>query len=350
MLVGSAAINVAFFMLAMGGVTARLRSPEPVAIHDVPTGFADGLEEVEPEHADAPDEEHGGRPGKGGKPMVPRTHEEEKAVHKHDWTYQDPESWEKEYFACGGKLQSPVNIVSSKAVHGGKERLALSYSPLEGRHLDNNGHNVQVNGEFGNLTLPDGVYEVKQFHFHFPSEHSVDGELATAEMHIVHQKVGSVGTDDLAVVGVLFQVNKTMTDTASRPEIAFMRQVGFSGAGLPKAKTALLIKDAVDLHASFAKELNGPFWHYEGSLTTPPCSETVKWFVLENRAPVTVGMLAHFKAMFPDPANNRPVQALHTRKVVESEVKDPNDVKSGASQSSAWVVALALCVVAQYVH
>merc|ERR1712190_206754 len=95
----------------------------------------------------------------------------------------------------------------------------LSYKPLEKQEIFNNGgKNVQVNGGFGTFKLPDGEYEVKQFHFHFPAEHEVDGKLAAGELHIVHQRKGASGTDGLAVVGIVLDQQNNAPET---PEFKF---------------------------------------------------------------------------------------------------------------------------------
>jgi len=352
---GNAAFNVALLgiVLASAAGTRNFRTELLHRDAEVPgegvTAFADGLGAMhsKPEHHDAADAAHGGKPGAGGKPMVPRTHEAV-ADEKHEWTYANPGDWAGGYKDCGGKAQSPINIDTLEIHHEHvDDKLNVAYHGLDARHLDNNGHNLQVNGAFGTLSLPDGEYNVAQFHFHFPSEHEVDGQLAAGEIHIVHQKVGATGTDGLAVVGILLQENAEQNDLAENE--AFLTLLGFDGH-LPKEHDARAIMGTVDLQQAFGQELGGSYYHYEGSLTTPPCSETVHWFVLSRPAAVTPGMVQQFKSLFPSPTNNRPVQSLNSRDVVESEFetrgqthKQPGE-KSRASGASAaaWVLMLAL--------
>jgi len=239
------------------------------------------------------------------------------------WTYGETKRWKKGYEECAGMAQSPINIKMEAGIPADDATIfsKISYQSLPGSglKLQNNGHAVQVDGDFGIFTLPDGDYEAKQFHFHFPSEHEIKGVTTVGEMHIVHQKVGATGTDGLAVVAILFDmVGKIGFTKQTGKELAFLRGLGF-GKGLPKEEEeALISNSAIDLAGVFEPELNGPYWHYQGSLTTPPCSETVHWYVMETRAAVSPKMVRDFKDHFPDPMNNRPVQPLHSRDVVPS--------------------------------
>merc|ERR1719161_580539 len=242
--------------------------------------------------------------------MVPRTHEHGETEEMHEWSYESPAKWSEKYKDCAGPAQSPINLVKPPHSHDTSEKLNYNYHPLAGLHLDNNGHNLQVNGKFGTLRLPDGNYDVAQFNFHCPSEHEVEGKRMACEMHIVHQKQGKTGTDDLAVVGILFE------EGAEGDGVEFLQNLGFGGE-LPKHGEQKPIPAAVDLGMAFTAELVGDFYHYAGSLTTPPCSETVHWFVQGKTATITADMVANFKKLFPDPANSRPVQPLNGRELVE---------------------------------
>merc|ERR1719359_326105 len=94
---------------------------------------------------------------------------------------------------------------------------------------------------------------------------------------------------------------------------------------------------------SFLAELGGDFYHYKGSLTTPPCSQTVHWFVTEKPAKVTEKMVSNFKLLFPDPANNRPVQPLNGRELVEDSFKVKGEYEHGAA-TAAFLPVLALAL------
>jgi len=239
------------------------------------------------------------------------------------WTYGEPRRWGKGYEACKGDAQSPINLKISAGTPSANSTVfsAMKYQKLPGSglKLQNNGHTVQVDGNFGTLSLPDGEYEAKQFHFHFPSEHEVKGVATVGEMNIVHQKVGANGTDGLAVVAILFEyIGKLGFTRQTGRELAFLRGLGF-GKGLPKEEEEALISNSeIDLAGVFEHSLSGPYWHYQGSMTTPPCSETVNWYVMEERAAISPRMLRDFKDHFPDPMNSRPVQRLNGRTVAQS--------------------------------
>jgi len=237
------------------------------------------------------------------------------------WGYTDTKEWNAAFPLCTGKEQSPIDLKTSVVSSTSKDSLAssLSYAPLKGVEIFNNAaKNVQVNGGFGTFKLPDGDYEVKQFHFHFPAEHEVDGKLAAGELHIVHQKKGSSGTDGLAVVGIILD---EQSSAAGTPELKFMEQLGF-GTELPGKNSITTVADPLDLNA-FANEYAGGFYHYTGSLTTPPCAEKVHWYVCQKTVPVTKAMVNSFKARFPE--NNRPVQPLNARQLVASSLSVPGE-------------------------
>lgn len=291
-------------------------------------------EQEHPEHRNIGEvHEHGGGPGEENGKMVPRTHVHGKLdADKHKefhWSYARPEIWGDGYDNCDGTSQSPINVVTSELASTGKTLDVLldhmEYVALSDRILINHGHNVQVNGLFGKLRLSDGVYQAKQFHFHFPSEHEVDGKLAAGEIHIVHQKEGAKGTEALAVIGILLDEG-----SPSNAQLAFFQNLGF-GKHLPEENVEYNIADPVDLN-SFKDQFAGGFFHYDGSLTTPPCSQTVHWYVLEKRAQVTKDMVETFKSLYPSPSNNRPVQPLNGRKIVHSKL----DLQESAQQSGAF--------------
>jgi len=239
------------------------------------------------------------------------------------WTYGEPKRWKKGYKDCDGFSQSPINLKVPAGTPAADATILSKVDyltvPGSGLKLQNNGHSMQVDGYFGTLNLPDGEYKALQFNFHFPSEHEVKGAVVAGEMHIVHQKVGATGTDGLAVVAVLFDfVGQVGFTATSGVHLAFLRGLGFGGSLPKEGEEALISNSEIDLSTVFEEALSGPYWHYQGSLTTPPCSETVHWYVLETRAAVSPKMVRDFKDHFPDPANNRPVHGLHGRSVMAS--------------------------------
>lgn len=235
------------------------------------------------------------------------------------WTYSEKGAdWGEDFPACDGKMQTPIDLKDKdvSTVSGESMIKVIKYKPID-VDLANIGKTVQANGNYGTIKLPDGEYESKQFHFHFPAEHEVDGKLAAGEMHIVHQKKGSSGLNDLAVVGILLK----NSDASTGPEGKFFKKLGFA-TGLPLNEGSKVPVTKVDLNA-FSSQYGAGFYHYKGSLTTPPCAETVHWYVLKRGAPVTKQMVDAFKARFPP--NNRGILPRNGRPLVASTISFPGE-------------------------
>merc|ERR1719174_1103477 len=139
---------------------------------------------------------------------------------------------------------------------------------------------------------------------------------AAGEMQIIHQKEGSSGTEDLAVVSVLIDdINGKDKSFDGGLEIAFFRRLGFHNPLPHNGKSTKVAVDDTELANSFATQFAGPFWHYRGSLTAPPCTENVHWYVLQKRAVMSHKMITAFKELYPPPANNRQIQPRGARRV-----------------------------------
>ncbi|KAA8998362.1 carbonic anhydrase family protein [Paenibacillus spiritus] len=225
-------------------------------------------------------------------------------AHPVHWSYEgdtSPQHWgelEEDFKTCElGKEQSPINIKPSEATINKKlHPVEVKYSPSE-VSLVNNGHTVQVSvkGTGNTLTLEGKTYTLKQFHFHLPSEHEVDGKHAEMELHFVHQSEDG----KLAVLGVLIKggaENKELNKLWSR---------------LPQkeSKDPTVIDGTFDLKALLPADLHS--YRYHGSLTTPPCSEGVQWTVLQQPITWSEEQIGAFRHLFPH--DNRPVQPLESR-------------------------------------
>jgi carbonic anhydrase len=228
------------------------------------------------------------------------------------WGYQGdsgPASWASltpVYALCGeGKGQSPINIVKSDAKGGAAWKFDYKTTSLRiahNEHMDDiidNGHTIQVTVDEGStFTFGGKSFDLKQFHFHTPSEHTVDGQHAPMEMHMVHQNADG----SLAVVGVLFKEGKT-------PNENFSKII----ANLPNAKGENKHITDVNLELKVHLPAHNYAYHYLGSLTTPPCSEGVQWLVLRDPVELTAEQIAEFsKRIGP---NNRPTQPVNDRTV-----------------------------------
>ncbi len=219
------------------------------------------------------------------------------------WTYEGeegPGNWgaiDPAYATCGtGKSQSPIDI----SAPGEKDltNISFHYQPSEVNIL-NNGHTAQVNYDAGSYIELDGVrYDVAQFHYHAPSEHTLNGKSFAAELHIVHKSADG----KLAVVGLL--LNEGAENAAFAPFIN----------NLPAEKADA--KDAgVKINAADFLPAVQTTFRYSGSLTTPPCSEGVSWLVMTTPVELSAAQLGALEGLFE--GNNRPVQALNDRPLVE---------------------------------
>ena len=235
-------------------------------------------------------------------------HDDEHAVH---WGYEadnGPDVWssmKSEWALCAkGREQSPIDLTNATgielpavAIHmPGEQEVELLNQAGVIHELDN-GHTIQINATSSEkLTVDDKSYALVQFHFHAPSEHTVDGERFPMEMHFVHQATDGA----LAVMGVLID------EGAYNPGITPL------WAHLPHGPGT---ETTIEIPAGFANhifpEAGSGFFHYDGSLTTPPCSESVKWYVRKTPTQLSKDQIAAFTAVYDH--NNRPLQALGNR-------------------------------------
>jgi len=230
----------------------------------------------------------------------------EEDAHVVQWSYEGngaPEYWaelDEEFATCGsGREQSPVDIPLEAPVNG--EGLAFAYQETAVNIL-NNGHAIQVNYAAGSsVEIDDGTYDLAQFHFHGPSEHTLTGSNTALEMHLVH--VNAEG--GLAVVGVMIEAGD---ENAAYAPVFDNIPVEAGGARIVDGTSV----NAIDLLPS-----DRSYYRYEGSLTTPPCSEGVKWHVLSHPVTLSADQIAAFTDIMED--GNRPVQPLNEREFIVVE-------------------------------
>jgi len=233
------------------------------------------------------------------------------------WTHAEQDTWgaieddtQKQaplmypYAECGiGSHQSPVDL-SGEA---NSEKLNM----LEIRYVKdmpdffNSGHAAQVNTSAsykGVLKIGSDIYPLTQFHFHAPSEHVIGSQTFPAELHFVHVRADG----RIAVLGVLLK------EGAANPAIQTILNnvpatttppgpVHNTDSGVTLNPKALLPKD------------KSHFYTYAGSLTTPPCSEGVSWYVLAEPVEVSEAQIALLEGFYTD--NNRLPQNLNGRTV-----------------------------------
>ena len=225
------------------------------------------------------------------------------AHHAPHWSYSGeggPDHWaslEPAFAACGsGKNQSPIDLAF--ATPSDIPNVSVHYQPSL-IDIVNNGHTIQVNYAAGSYIEVDGVrYDLVQFHFHAPSEHLVNAKRYDAELHLVHKSA----TGELAVIGVLIEKG------ADNPAFATVWNA------LPAEEGPEHTLSAQTDAAAMLPVLRTTY-RYSGSLTTPPCSEGVKWIVMTAPVQMSAAQLAAFTRIID--GNDRPVQPLGGRTLIE---------------------------------
>ncbi len=200
-------------------------------------------------------------------------------------------------FACSGKNQSPINL--SGFIEADLAPIQFNYG-VGGYEILNNGHTVQVNYQKGSSIKVDGItFNLLQFHFHAPSENYINGNAYPLEAHLVHaDKDGN-----LAVVAVMFTE-------------------GVENSGLKEAWTTMP-EHTGDTH-QLQNQLSvndilpssREYYRFNGSLTTPPCSEGVRWLVMKDAITASKQQIEAFSQVLHEP-NNRPLQALNARPLLK---------------------------------
>lgn len=220
-----------------------------------------------------------------------------------NWGYSgktSPKNWatlSEDYAACAGKNQAPVDL--ARFVEAELEPVIFSYED-GGKVLLNNGHTIQVDFSGGGKIATDGIFfELKQLHFHAPSENMIKGKQYPMELHLVH----SDSRGNIAVVAVMF----TYGTTHEKLEKLW--------ALLPKKPGEKReIETAFNAKELLPEDLDD--YRFNGSLTTPPCTEGVRWFVLKEPVSVSKAQVRTFTKVMGHP-NNRPVQPLNARQILK---------------------------------
>lgn len=225
--------------------------------------------------------------------------------HDHDahWSYEGetgPEHWgdlSPTYrIAKEGRRQSPIDVVWTKAEVSDLPPLVFHYLS-EPASFVNNGHTLQHDERSASwISLGGKRFDLRQFHFHTPSEHTIAGRHAPAEIHLVHR--GSSGK--IVVIAILVEVGASDSEM-----LKAIRSMPHEHGGESVVRRDFdpieLIPDRHD------------YFTYEGSFTTPPCTEGVTWIVMNDPFRADPAALKEVRGILDK--NNRPVQPLHGRKI-----------------------------------
>jgi carbonic anhydrase len=220
------------------------------------------------------------------------------------WTYSGhggPQHWGEltENFAvCGsGVNQSPINLTGF--VEGELAEIGFSYNTTAST-IVNNGHTVQANFPKGSsISIDNMEFDLLQCHFHAPSENNIDGKSFPMEGHCVHaSKDGK-----LAVISIMYEIGD-----ASKGIAALWANMPAHAGDKNDVKATV---NATDIMPA-----SKDYYRFNGSLTTPPCTEGVRWFVLKDTVTISKGQLKAFQQSLHEP-NNRPLQPLNSRIIVK---------------------------------
>ena len=224
------------------------------------------------------------------------------------WSYSGasgPEHWGDlcaEFAACkNGREQAPLNIVNPQVE--GLPAIHFAYRPVP-LNLINNGHTIQQNfapGNHNTITVDGKKYELAQFHFHHPSEEAIDGKHYDMVAHFVHASKDG----HYAVIGVLIKEGK------SNPLITTLWE------NLPPEKEKAHKSDAIEVNAIQLIPAKHGYYMYKGSLTTPPCTEGITFYILDTPVELSKEQIAKFAEYYPD--NARPDQPLNGRTIERSK-------------------------------
>ena len=220
------------------------------------------------------------------------------------WSYDGPDgpqhwgSLDAAFSACSdGRNQSPINL--TRMVESELKPIKFAYK-AGGTEILNNGHTIQVNYAPGSSITLDGItFELKQFHFHAPSENTIQGHSYPLEGHFVHADANG----NLAVVAVMYMVEKPLPELEKAWK--YMPDQAGEKRALPAAVSASALLPA-----------KRGYYRFTGSLTTPPCSEGVRWLVMNTYKEISAAQVEAFTRVMHHP-NNRPVQPLNARTVLK---------------------------------
>lgn len=223
-------------------------------------------------------------------------------------------------FACSGKNQSPINLTGF--IEAELQPIKFSYH-TGANTIINNGHTIQVNSEKGSSIEVDGQkFNFLQVHFHAPSENHINGQSYPLEAHFVHAN----DQGDLAVVAVMYQSGKPKKDLEVQTDKFGDKVV--KAVISPQDKMLAQLWSVMPAQAGekheFAERINlkgllpkhRDYYRFNGSLTTPPCSEGVRWLVMKEVVTVSKAQIDAFSAVLDEP-NNRPLQPVNARPILQ---------------------------------
>ncbi|GLU02514.1 hypothetical protein SLE2022_197630 [Rubroshorea leprosula] len=219
-----------------------------------------------------------------------------------------PDRWgeiKPEWSACSnGTMQSPIDLLNERVeVVSHLGRLKRSYKPSNAT-LMNRGHDMKLSfeGEAGSIEINGTEYELKQLHWHSPSEHTINGVRFDLELHMVHQSQDGKN----AVVGIMYKIGRPDSFLLSLRD--HLENITDTTSG----ESVVGVIDPRDIKIGSRK-----YYRYLGSLTTPPCTENVVWTIVRKVRTVTREQVKLLRVAVHDDSNSnaRPLQPINSRTV-----------------------------------
>lgn len=245
------------------------------------------------------------------------------AMDELEWSYSGgtgPDHWgelSSEYIDCfSGSLQSPIDITNPKPSN--LSPIKFFYLKSLRMALDNTGHTVEVDFAEGNdIILGKTAYTLKQVHFHTPSEHTLNGDQYPMEIHFVHVSK----SHRIAVIGIFVEEGEENDK--------FKQIIKY----LPKNKNDSDMFYHKNISPDYLLPENREYYKYTGSLTTPPCTEGVSWFILKEHVPMSMDQINAIREAVG--TNNRPIQPTNNRSIREIIKEHDAPVPDAPSEESA---------------
>jgi len=248
-----------------------------------------------------------------------------------------PSSWAslspKYALASEGQAQSPIDIIKSEATTGNHlNRLGSVYSGSMLGQLSLNGKHLQIKPEARNLDLGGELFQLSNVSFRTPSEHKLNGREYPLEMHMVHVQSS---TNKIAIVSVLFASSPSKSKDGSSKFLNGIWRM------IPSHGIKDMVEDCPDLDFDALSLDTQPYFRYEGSLTSPPCTEGVTWIVMEKPENASMQQLEKFKGAMKEKPCARPCQPLNGRQVFAwnssmTYVPPPDTTSSNAVSETEW--------------
>lgn len=223
---------------------------------------------------------------------------------KGHWDYdgqQGPKHWGKlspdNTLCTEGKNQSPIHL--SNFQEAKLNHIPFDYKVVD-KYVEHHGHAIQVDFASGNnIEVDNHNFELKQVHFHTPSEHQIEGKSFPMEAHFVHADQSG----NLAVIGVMFDIGAQNKSLSRVLKVAPKTMHNKVKLGKDFSPMALLPS-------------NKSYYRYNGSLTTPPCTEGVRWLIMKQPSYLSSEQLEKLRALVGN-NNNRPLMDINARPVLK---------------------------------